>query len=94
MNTKQTGVEWLFEQIARRQGSILHTIPFYNENQDLLIQAKEIEKAECNRRIANELKLVGSYFDVSKLDWKEQSHHIRFTSILKDRYLHYKKQIK
>jgi len=55
-------------------------------------QAKEMEEAECNRRIANELKLVGSYFDVSKLDWKEQSHHIRFTSILRDRYLHYKEK--
>ena len=43
---KQTAVEWLFEQIARRQGSILHTIPFYNENQDLLIQAKEMEKQQ------------------------------------------------
>jgi hypothetical protein len=43
---EKTAVEWLFEQIARRQGSILHTIPFYNENQDLLIQAKEIEEQQ------------------------------------------------
>ena len=45
-NNKQSSVEWLFEQIARRQGSILHTIPFYYENQDLLQQAKAMHKEE------------------------------------------------
>ena len=39
---KQSAIQWLFEQIARRQGTILHTIPFYNENQDLLIQAEKM----------------------------------------------------
>jgi hypothetical protein len=42
----QSSVEWLFEQIARRQGSILQTIPFYDDNQDLLQQAKAMHKEE------------------------------------------------
>ena len=45
-NNKQSSVEWLFEQIARRQGSILQTIPFYDDNQDLLQQAKAMHKEE------------------------------------------------
>ena len=45
-NKKVSSVEWLFEQIARRQGSILQTIPFYDDNQDLLQQAKAIEKEQ------------------------------------------------
>jgi hypothetical protein len=45
-NKSMTAAEWLFEQIARRQGSILHTIPFYNENQDLLLEAKQIDKEQ------------------------------------------------
>lgn len=39
---KQSAAAWLFEQIARRQGTILHAIPFYNENQDLLVQAEKM----------------------------------------------------
>ena len=57
-------------------------IPVY-----LLEQAKEMEK----QQILNELKLIGNYFDVSKLDVKEISHHIRFTSIIQDRINHYNK---
>ena len=45
-NNKKSSVEWLFEQIARRQGSILQTIPFYDDNQDLLQQAKAMHKEQ------------------------------------------------
>jgi len=47
----QSSVEWLFEQIARRQGSILQTIPFYDDNQDLLQQAKAIHKEEIENAV-------------------------------------------
>ena len=45
----------------------------------------EIEKEQ----IIDELKLIGNYFDVSKLDAEEIKHHIRFTSIIQDRINHY-----
>ena len=38
-----------------------------------------------SKEIIDELKLIGKYFDVSKLDVHEQKHHIRFTNIIKDR---------
>ena len=38
-----------------------------------------------SKEIIDELKLIGQYFDVSNLDVYEQKHHIRFTSIIKDR---------
>jgi hypothetical protein len=53
-------------------------------------QAKEIEKQQKIDAIKNELKLISNYFDVSKLETKEQKHHIRFTAILKDRFDYYK----
>jgi hypothetical protein len=45
-----------------------------------------MEKQQTRDDIKNELKLIGNYFDVGKLDQREQGHHIRFTSILKDRF--------
>ena len=44
-NNKQSSVEWLFEQISRKQGSIFQ-IPFYIDNQYLLKQAKAMHKEE------------------------------------------------
>lgn len=44
--SNKSSIEWLFEQIARRQGSIFQTIPFYNDNCDLIQQAKEMHKEE------------------------------------------------
>ena len=38
-----------------------------------------------SKEIIDELKLIGNYFDVSKLDAYEHKHYIRFTSIIKDR---------
>jgi hypothetical protein len=48
-----------------------------------------MERQQRKDAIKNELKLIGNYFDVSKLETKEQRHHIRFTSILKDRFDYY-----
>jgi len=82
MSKKQTAVDWLFEQIARRQGSILHTIPFYNENQDLLIQAKEMEKnqikesfdegkdSEYEYHINNEPRINAEQYYQNTYEWK------------------------
>ena len=52
-NNKQSSIEWLFEQIARRQGSIFQTIPFYDDNYDLIQQAKEMHKKEIINGYAN-----------------------------------------
>jgi len=38
-----------------------------------------------SKEIIDELKLIHTYFDVSKLDVYEHKHHIRLTSIIKDR---------
>lgn len=73
----KTAVEWLIEQWPILEAQIPERI---------LEAAKEMEKEQKKNAIKNELKLVGSYFDVSKLDPKEQKHHIRFTCILKDRF--------
>ena len=47
-----------------------------------------------NKEIIDELKLIGQYFDASNLDVYEQKHHIRFTSIIKDRINFYDKKKK
>mgnify|MGYP003628077642 CR=1 FL=1 len=38
-----------------------------------------------SKEIIDELKLIGNYFDIGGLDVSEHKHHIRFTSIIKDR---------
>jgi hypothetical protein len=66
-----------------------YKIPFH-----LVVKCKElleVEKQQTKDAIKNELKLIGNYFDVSKLETKEQGHHIRFTAILKDRFDYYNK---
>jgi hypothetical protein len=75
---KQTAVEWLEEQLDLGLSE--------NGLKSIIKQAKEMEKEQINNAIKNELKLIGDYFDVSKLEQREQGHHIRFTSILKDRF--------
>jgi hypothetical protein len=81
---KQTAVEWLAEQIEQ------YILTYSNLPQNVLSkfkkQAKEMEEQQRIDAIKNELKLIGNYFDVGKLDQREQGHHIRFTSILKDRF--------
>ena len=47
-----------------------------------------------SKEIIDELKLIGNYFDVNNLDVYEQKHHIRFTSIIKDRINFYDKKRK
>ena len=80
---QQTAVEWLSEQFD----SIVELYPSQFERVNRAIeQAKEMEKHQTRDEIKNELKLIGNYFDVDKLDQREQGHHIRFTSILKDRF--------
>jgi len=79
--SKQTAVEFL-EEKYRPKGYI---------TAEEFAQAKEMEKEQIKDAVKNELKLIGSYFDVSKLETKEQGHHIRFTAILKDRFDYYNK---
>jgi hypothetical protein len=75
---QQTAVEWLAEQLEQKWlTGYLSPISI----QSLLLQAKELER----QQLIDELKRVGNYFDVSKLDTLEQKHHIRFTSIIRDR---------
>ena len=74
---KETAVDWLEKELKERY-PLMNSEPFFE-------QAKKMEEEQ----ILNELKLIGSYFDVSKLDVKEISHHIRFTSIIQDRINHY-----
>jgi hypothetical protein len=90
--TKQTAVEELIEEIMRRVSiiqsepkSMVREMMIANLANDLDL-FKEMEKEQINNAIKNELKLIGNYFDVSKLEQREQGHHIRFTSILKDRF--------
>jgi hypothetical protein len=82
MENKKTAVEWLVSQLNK---------PGFTEvvTDEEIRQAKEMEKQQTIDAIKNELKLIGNYFDVSKLETKEQGHHIRFTSILKDRFDYY-----
>ena len=89
-NKQQTAVEWFSVrrdvlEIEVRLGK-LSPIEYAEELTKAEQQAKEMEKQQTRDDIKNELKLIGNYFDVGKLDQREQGHHIRFTSILKDRF--------
>lgn len=89
--TKQTAVEWLVQQLKEQEYLGVFCTPNAWSSEEEIMKgivdkAKEMEKEQTNNAIKSELKLIGNYFDVSKLDAKEQAHHIRFTSILKDRF--------
>jgi 7,8-dihydro-6-hydroxymethylpterin-pyrophosphokinase len=91
---KQTAVSQIFAQMkAGRKDT-----KFWNDTMviDWLFEAeewlKQMEKEQINDAIKTEIKLIGNYFDVDKLEQREQGHHIRFTSILKDRFDHYNKK--
>jgi hypothetical protein len=84
-NKQQTAVDILCGKLAMKLG-IPQAITFYIDHQEEIKEAKEMEKQQTRDDIKNELKLIGNYFDVGKLDQREQGHHIRFTSILKDRF--------
>lgn len=45
MENKVTAVEWLIEKLAMQNGSF-HAIAFYNDNQDIIQQAKAMEKEQ------------------------------------------------
>jgi hypothetical protein len=81
-NKQQTAVEWQHIELSK----FLNGKSEFTDAHDILIKAKEMEKQQTRDDIKNELKLIGNYFDVGKLDQREQGHHIRFTSILKDRF--------
>ena len=78
----QTPVEWLEQQL-----NLTYAInkTNYFVIQDLIIQAKIMEK----EKIIEELKIIGNAFNVETLDSREHRHHIRFTSIIKDRIDYY-----
>jgi hypothetical protein len=77
--TKQTAVDKIVSLLNKKGFS-----PVLTDEEIKLF--KEMEKEQIMNAIKNELKLIGNYFDVSKLEQREQGHHIRFTSILKDRF--------
>jgi hypothetical protein len=90
---QQTAVEWLAEKynyitwMRNRDEISADTADEWCAK--YLKQAKELEEQQIEDAIKNELKLIGNYFDVSKLETKEQGHHIRLTAILKDRFDYY-----
>jgi hypothetical protein len=86
--SKQTAVEWFYKNLKNYKSLNLTDKLI----QDLYKQAMQMEKEQINDTIKTEIKLIGNYFDVGKLEQREQGHHIRFTSILKDRFDHYNKK--
>ena len=93
--SKQTALDWYIEQEQilgnKLVDDTLDLDQFNNEVAKLKTQAKQMEKEQIKDAIKTEIKLIGNYFDVGKLEQREQGHHIRFTSILKDRFDHYNK---
>jgi hypothetical protein len=87
---KQTAVEWLEEQI-KDIFYVAEASEMTKKFKSVYDQAKQMEKEQIKEAIKTEIKLIGNYFDVDKLEQREQGHHIRFTSILKDRFDHYNK---
>jgi hypothetical protein len=81
-NKQPTAVEWLYNELFY----FLNAKSEFEDSDQILDKAKEMEREQIMNAIKNELKLIGNYFDVSKLEQREQGHHIRFTSILKDRF--------
>ena len=79
-NNKQSSVEWLFEQIARRQGSILQTIPFYDDNQDLLQQAKAIHKEDIIETYKNAFT-EGTYFGTSPSNYEYETSEMYYNKV-------------
>jgi hypothetical protein len=93
-NKQQTAVEWCIDELYKlnvkflnsRYGNQMTILEYSDCKEQIKKKAKEMEKEQTRDDIKNELKLIGNYFDVDKLDQREQGHHIRFTSILKDRF--------
>ena len=90
MTNNKLAVEWLAKSyvdlLTKLNNEEILLKEFEIQYIELLEQAKEMQKQQTRDDIKNELKLIGNYFDVGKLDKREQGHHIRFTSILKDRF--------
>jgi hypothetical protein len=65
------------------------------DDSDGIVNKAISKSAEITLKFAIEqLKLVGNYFDVSKLNVKEHTQHIRFTSIIQDKINALKQQLK
>jgi len=90
MTNNKLAVEWLgksyVDLLTKLNNEEISLKEFEIQYIEILEQAKEMEKQQTRDDIKNELKLIGNYFDVGKLEQREQGHHIRFTSILKDRF--------
>jgi hypothetical protein len=90
MTNNKLAVDWLAKSyvdlLTKLNNEEISLKEFEIQYIKLLEQAKEMEKQQTRDDIKNELKLIGNYFDVGKLEQREQGHHIRFTSILKDRF--------
>ena len=96
MEKKQTAVEWYanasHELIVKKNNGEITNTDFLIMHHNLFYEAQKMEKEQIKDAIKTEIKLIGNYFDVGKLEQREQGHHIRFTSILKDRFDHYNKK--
>ena len=88
--SKQTAVEKLEEFLREHCNPCVCDIE-YSDFNIALAEAKQKEKEQKIDAIKTEIKLIGNYFDVGKLEQREQAHHIRFTNILKDRFDYYNK---
>ena len=53
MENKQTAVEWLVEQLATKIGTSFHAITFYHDNDELIKQAKSMEKEQIINAFEN-----------------------------------------
>jgi len=79
---EMSAVEWYIDELEKYEKGISE----YFSIHAIQNHARRMEKQQTRDDIKNELKLIGNYFDVGQLDQREQRHHIRFTSILKDRF--------
>lgn len=89
---KQTTVEWLIQELKLKDSTYRGFYNIGTTHQELIQKAKEMEEERIKNAIKNELKLIGTHFDIGTLDAREQAHHIRFTSILKDRFDYYNEE--
>jgi hypothetical protein len=91
--SKQTAVEWFINKDTQAtidfiEGKIT-SLELAVKKATFVEQAKAMEKEQIKDAIKLEIKLIGNYFDVGNFDVGEHAYHIRFNSLLKDRYNYY-----
>jgi hypothetical protein len=91
---KQIPIEWLYEKTSELINTYINGELSRKDLIDVHLYLYGKAKTLRNDEIIEELKLIGNYFDVSKLNVNEHKHHIRFTSIIKDRIEYYHKTYK